>query len=106
MSDVGGHGGPGRSPGIVLAPPVYVRPTTPSESSVCATRSYLVRNTKSVGKIELLAVAAAGKFIRQIKLQLLDGHFREDAVSRKNILCLIQTLACVAPNGYNAGVTC
>ncbi len=37
-----------------------------------------VRNTKSVGKIELLAVAAAGIYSPN---QNLNGHLREDAVS-------------------------
>jgi hypothetical protein len=40
-----------------------------------------------VGKIKLLAVAAAGIYSQN---QILNGHFSEDAVSRKNILCLIQ----------------
>ncbi len=82
----------------VTLPPMQI-----SQMSPLDIQRKQVRNTKSVGKIVLLAVAAAGIYSPN---QIPNGHFREDAVSRKNILCLIQTLACDAPNAYNAGFTC
>ena len=61
-----------------------------------------VHSSRSVGKIKLLAVAAAGIYSPN---QILNEHFREDAVS-EGILYRNSKLAdASAPNVKSAGVT-